>query len=90
MSAKSTILKEKLFLKMFSQFLLSIYDRNESFGFMYRKSNFSIEILDVLPLFIEKSGFWRKNYFRPVCYPGSKFVATTRMNFSIDFVSLLG
>jgi hypothetical protein len=35
-------------------FLLSIYDSNESIDFMHGKSNFFIDVLDVLELFIDK------------------------------------
>jgi hypothetical protein len=47
-------------------FLLSIYDGNESIGFVHGKSIFFIEVLDELRLFNDKKVIVKKNcLYRP-------------------------
>jgi hypothetical protein len=55
-------------------FLLSIYDSNESIGFV---SGFFIEVPDELRLFSIKKRFLEKKRIQSVCRLEYKFVSTT-------------
>jgi hypothetical protein len=73
-----------------SSFLLSIYDRNESIDFVHGKSNFFIEVLDVLELFIDKKVIFDEKKIPSVCRLSANFVIRITFSFQPRHFSFSG